>query len=73
MIREILYGLLGLVFISYGAEWYFINKDDPREPPTVRSTIPFIGHLVGIIRHGSSYWTMTGYDNPVPPTKSPCY
>ncbi len=28
---------------------------DPREPVAVKSTIPFIGHLIGIIRHQAKY------------------
>lgn len=28
---------------------------DPREPPTVKPTIPWIGHIVGIIRHQADY------------------
>jgi hypothetical protein len=28
---------------------------DPREPPAVKPTIPWIGHIVGIIRHQADY------------------
>ncbi|KAF4952726.1 hypothetical protein FSARC_12576 [Fusarium sarcochroum] len=28
---------------------------DPREPPTVKPKIPWIGHIIGIIRHQSDY------------------
>jgi hypothetical protein len=30
-------------------------KLDPREPPLAKSTIPFIGHIIGIIQHQSNY------------------
>ncbi|KAK5664333.1 hypothetical protein OQA88_554 [Cercophora sp. LCS_1] len=30
---------------------------DSREPPLQRSTIPFIGHIVGLIRESASYFT----------------
>jgi hypothetical protein len=28
---------------------------DPREPPILKPTIPFVGHLIGLIRHGSHF------------------
>jgi hypothetical protein len=28
---------------------------DPREPPVVKPTIPWIGHILGIIRHQADY------------------
>jgi hypothetical protein len=28
---------------------------DPREPPTVKPTIPWIGHILGVIRHQADY------------------
>jgi hypothetical protein len=31
---------------------------DPREPPLVRPKIPFIGHLIGLMRHQTTYLQM---------------
>lgn len=28
-------------------------KFDPREPPLVKPTIPYIGHILGLIQHGN--------------------
>jgi hypothetical protein len=28
---------------------------DPQEPPLVKPTVPFIGHLVGMIKHQAEY------------------
>lgn len=28
---------------------------DPREPPVVKPTIPWIGHIIGVIRHQADY------------------
>ena len=36
-------------------------KHDPREPPVVHSSIPVIGHFIGLIRYGSSYFSMLVY------------
>jgi hypothetical protein len=29
---------------------------DPREPPIIPQSIPYIGHLIGIFRHGAAYF-----------------
>ncbi|RDW93638.1 cytochrome P450 [Aspergillus mulundensis] len=34
-----------------------LNRD-PREPPVVGSTIPFVGHLIGLLRHGTGYFAI---------------
>lgn len=28
----------------------------PREPPFVPQKIPYVGHLIGILRHGTKYY-----------------
>ncbi len=33
-----------------------LRKVDPREPPVLPSTVPFIGHIYGIINYGASYF-----------------
>lgn len=36
---------------------HFINvPHDPREPPLIPPSIPFLGHIVGMIRDGSGYY-----------------
>lgn len=32
------------------------NKLDPREPPVIPSTIPYAGHVWGMLGHGASYF-----------------
>jgi hypothetical protein len=36
----------------------FRVKHDPREPPVVSSSIPLIGHLLGMIKNGTNYIDM---------------
>ncbi len=58
-------GMLGfngysVAIVVVGAlAWLYMRsvsvKMDPREPPLVRSTIPYIGHLLGMLRHQFSY------------------
>lgn len=36
--------------------FFFHIERDSREPPFIPQTIPYIGHLIGIIRKGGSYY-----------------
>lgn len=62
MIHELGYCLLGLVLLAYAAEYLLGLTDDAQEPPRLRSDIPFIGHILGIIRNGPSYHSQLRYD-----------
>lgn len=61
MLREVAYSLLGLVVLAYGLEWALSLFDDPREPPRVHAKVPLIGHLIGMIQYGVSYYGKTRY------------
>ena len=37
------------------------SRNDPREPPSVSSKVPILGHLFGVIRHGLPYIVNNGY------------
>jgi hypothetical protein len=37
------------------------KKVDPREPPVVRSNIPYVGHLIGMGLSGSRYFKRLQY------------
>jgi hypothetical protein len=39
----------------------FSAKFDPREPPVLKPTIPFFGHLIGMLREGPLYLKKVGY------------
>lgn len=56
MLREIAYALLGVIVLAYGAEFVMALFDDPREPPRVKTRIPLIGHIIGMIREGKMYY-----------------
>ena len=34
---------------------------DPEEPPVVRPGIPFVGHMIGLLRHHNNYFTLLRY------------
>jgi hypothetical protein len=56
--KDILYLLLGGVGVCLVLREFlrlFSVKLDPREPPIVEPTIPFIGHIWGLMRHSHNY------------------
>ncbi|KAL4911188.1 hypothetical protein BDW74DRAFT_6045 [Aspergillus multicolor] len=42
-----------------------LNRD-PREPPIVGSTIPIVGHIIELLRHGTGYFNMLTEKHPHP-------
>ena len=42
------------------------SKHDPQEPPLVKSRLPLIGHVLGLIRHGPKYFQTTSAKTPSP-------
>lgn len=62
MIHELGYYLLGLILLAYAAEYLLGLTDNAQEPPRLRSNIPLIGHVLGIIRNGPSYHSRLRYD-----------
>jgi len=63
MIIELSYGFFGLVLLAYAVEYLFSFGDDPREPPRLRSKVPLIGHVLGLIKNGPSYHSQLRYVN----------
>lgn len=61
MIHELGYCLLGLVLLVYAAEYLLGLTDNVQEPPRLRSNIPLIGHILGIISDGPSYHSRLRY------------
>ncbi|MCJ1247982.1 hypothetical protein MMC30_005197 [Trapelia coarctata] len=46
--------------------YFFGFKYDPKEPPLVPQKIPYIGHLIGIVRHGPTYYSRVSAKYPLP-------
>ncbi|KAF2668891.1 hypothetical protein BT63DRAFT_426144 [Microthyrium microscopicum] len=59
---------LALALLGYILSEHFLPKHDPREPPLVKSVIkvPFIGHLLGMLRYGHRYYAKAGGEDPPP-------
>ncbi|KPM36728.1 hypothetical protein AK830_g9850 [Neonectria ditissima] len=59
MLREIAYSLTGFVLLAFATEWALTLFDDPREPKRVQPRVPLLGHLLGMMQYGASYYNQT--------------
>ncbi|KAK1480381.1 hypothetical protein CTAM01_14428 [Colletotrichum tamarilloi] len=59
MLREILYAFTGLALLAYAADFYYNAGDDPNEPVRIRSRFPLIGHVLGLMNQGPTYYRKT--------------
>ena len=64
-------GFLLLVVIVYVSLVYLFGpKYDPREPPVIASLVPFVGHILGLLRYGQRYFEILRLPNLLPPIKN---
>ena len=49
----------GLYFVL---EYFMGIRLDSKEPPLVSSTIPYVGHVIGLIRTGTRYYAKMRYE-----------
>ena len=50
-------GISLLVVIVYLSLVYLFGPNyDPREPPVISSLVPFVGHILGLLRYGQRYF-----------------
>ena len=52
----ILFLLLGGCIAVYFASGRLLGTHDSREPPLLPQKIPFIGHVIGLLRHKVYYY-----------------
>ena len=57
--------LLVIVYISL--VYLFSPKYDPREPPVISSFVPYVGHILGLLRYGQRYFEILRSLIPLPP------
>lgn len=53
-----------LIILGAGAIWYlldylYVPKQLPNEPPLLSHPIPYVGHIIGLLRHGTKYYELT--------------
>lgn len=51
-----LFGLLVLSLVVYFGNQRYKPKYDPKEPPVLPQKLPYIGHIIGLIFSGLSYY-----------------
>ncbi|TDZ36373.1 25-hydroxycholesterol 7-alpha-hydroxylase [Colletotrichum spinosum] len=56
--------LFAVVF--YGLHQLLVARVDPREPPVLKPRIPFVGHILGLIKHQHSYYKLLFGGSPAP-------
>lgn len=44
-----------LCFLIVSLYHFLGPKYDPQEPPVIPQTIPYIGHIIGLLRYGHGY------------------
>lgn len=50
--------IIGVVVVVVLSASYTMMHSQSHEPPSVPSEIPLVGHLMGLIQHGPSYFNM---------------
>lgn len=64
MENDLNFSLLLLLAAVGTAAWYAIDyfcapRLSPKEPPLLTHPIPYIGHILGLLRHGTRYYEIT--------------
>ena len=52
--------LVGFVAVCYLLQYYHAPKNAPNEPPVLSHPIPYVGHIIGLLRHGPAYLSRRG-------------
>ncbi|KAI9927014.1 hypothetical protein ASPWEDRAFT_55317 [Aspergillus wentii DTO 134E9] len=58
MITALAYAVTGLVLLAYTVDFLLSIGDDPHEPRRIRPKVPLIGHILGLMQHGPTYYNM---------------
>lgn len=45
--------------LIYLLNYFYVPKHSPNEPPLLPSRIPYIGHILGLLRYGTRYFEIT--------------
>ena len=51
------YASVALITVCYLSDWLICLWDSPGTPPRAKSGIPLVGHLLGLIKSGTAYYT----------------
>lgn len=48
-----------VVAVWYLLDYFYVPPHLPDEPPVLSPSIPYIGHIIGLLRHGTRYYQIT--------------
>lgn len=51
--------LAAIIAVSFVLDRLLTPQKFPNEPPVVAQSIPYIGHILGLLQHGSRYYQIT--------------
>ena len=54
-----LFSVAAALLIWFVLDRRYAPKHSPREPPMVSSSIPYIGHILGLLQYGTRYYQKT--------------
>jgi hypothetical protein len=57
MFSAAVYTVIVLALGCYLSDYLLSMRDDPAEPPRAKSPLPLIGHLLGLIKSGTLYFS----------------
>ncbi len=50
-----------VALLFYLLSCFLTPPHDAQEPPLIRPKIPLIGHVIGLLHHGTAYYSKTAY------------
>jgi hypothetical protein len=59
MFLESITGIVVVIVLFNAIELARSFADNPREPRRLRPLIPLVGHILGLLRYGPTYYTYT--------------
>ncbi len=62
--KPLQFGMVGLAVFAVLVtliQRYTAIKIDPREPPYLKPSIPWLGHIVGLVKEGANYFQQLEY------------
>lgn len=51
--------LAAAIGLWYVLDYLYAPRHSPGEPPVLSSSVPYVGHIIGLLRHGTRYYQTT--------------
>lgn len=53
--------LAAIIGLWYILDYLYAPRHSSGEPPVLPSSVPYVGHIIGLLRHGTRYYQTTRY------------